>query len=409
MSYLDYSRDIVVIRPFIQLTKSALGLFLEGVNGTFHEDSSNNTAKYTRNRIRQSVLPELLNAASPGERPEVALESLNKRFCNLSAQSRTLKNTLDFEAYMFSDYISSKYGVPNHFNLPESNQSTFANHDSATTRQIAQVYRSFYHNMYSSFKFDKAVINGRKYIKTLQFLRSIGLETKEVFFVDEWLMIQSELLRKEILFKFCLRTCGEECLLSSQVSDRLYTFWSKEPNTDAVKMHVFPGGKMIAHQGTIAKPYRPATCKGPYEPDTVYNDGHCIFRIFDNFKVQVMPAGDRSRSNSFHLMLTVPLSSVGGEPTAFDIRQLRDDDIVPSDSLWNRTASSVLSKMNFPQILRDELPVIALKDSNHVICFYGVNIMAPYYDTKVQKASFSFGKDSLTSNHTRQYVIKVLK
>ncbi|GIX65521.1 C-terminal processing peptidase family protein [Babesia caballi] len=112
--------------------------------------------------------------------------------------------------------------------------------------------------------------------------------------------------------------------------------------------------------------------------------------------------------SGFHLRLSVPSEGIGGRPAEFDIRQLRDDDIVPCDSLWNRKASSVLARMNFPPVLRDELPVIALRDSNHVLCFYGVSISAPFYVSAPQHANISFGKDAVPSDERREYVVRVI-
>ncbi|GFE53961.1 tRNA lysidine synthetase, putative [Babesia ovis] len=408
MSYLDDDNDIVILRPFVRFTKDSLGSFLESMNGTYHEDSSNSSPKYTRNRIRKSVLPELLKATSLDNRADVALESMDKRFRNLGAQSSALKESLDFETYMFSSYIASKYGLSNFVNPPEE-MCFNGNHRGLSLSQLTDIYSGFYNSMSTATKCNNMHEKTLKYIKTLQFMRSIGITTKDVLLINEWLLVQSDLLRKDILYKFCLRACGQDNVIDYDVIDRISTFWVNEPATDALKMHVLPGEKVIAHQGTIAKICRPSTYdKASKEDATIYDDGHCSFRVFDNFKMHITPIADAEMRGSFYLTLSVPLSTLGGKPAAFDIRQLSNDDIVPCDSLWNRTATSILSKMNFPQILRDELPVIAFRDSNHVVGFYGLNIMAPYYVQRPQHITVSFGKDSTASVECKQYFIRLV-
>ncbi|GIX65520.1 tRNA(Ile)-lysidine synthase [Babesia caballi] len=255
VSYLDSDKDIVLVRPFVHLTKQDLRSFLERVGGTFNEDSSNADSKYLRNRIRNSVVPELLKAMSPDNPPEVTLKTLNKRIRTLAAQSRELRSSLDIETYAFSHYVSSKYGLPN-FVAPPQEATTAVERGGNRINWLVSSYGDFYKRMSSVTYGDRVCEKTRKYIRTLQFLRGVGFNTKEVLLIKEWLLVPSELTRKDILYKFCLRAAGKEVLLDHSLLERLSASWSSEPVSDVLKMHFLHAGRAICHQGSLVKVHR---------------------------------------------------------------------------------------------------------------------------------------------------------
>ncbi|ORM40570.1 tRNA(Ile)-lysidine synthase [Babesia sp. Xinjiang] len=407
MCYLDGDEDVVLARPFLHLTKNTLGSFLQNIGGTYHEDSSNSRPKYLRNRIRHSVLPELLKATSTDDRPDGALGALDKRFRTMEAQSRTLKGLLDFETYMFGCYISSKYKLPNFFAKPKDASRVVGKRGPTQLSQLERLYSGFYDQLYRAANNGRGGKQTRKYIQMLQFLRGIGFPIKDVLLVNEWLSVQSEIVRKDILYKFCLRATGDGDSVDHNVLERLTTFWENEPVSDNLKIHVLRGDKAMYHQGSVVKISRPTTFEKSATEGRLYDDGYCSFRVFDNFNMLIKPVHDIESPAGFHLKLSVPIAGVGSNAPAFDIRQIRDDDVVPCDSLWNRTASSVLAKMKFPQILRDELPVVALRDSNHVVCFYGLNILPPYYVSVPQHVTVSFSKEAAVSWECKDYILRL--
>ncbi|GBE62363.1 tRNA(Ile)-lysidine synthetase [Babesia ovata] len=405
--YLDDDKDIVIARPYLRLTKAELGSFLENVGGTYCEDSSNSSSKYLRNRIRRAVVPELLKATSNDNNVDTSLKGLDKRFCTISAQSRAVKKFLDLDTYMFSKYVATKYNLPNRVMPPQEPHVGVGGHAATDLSHLEEAYSTFYSRMYAVTYGNTVCEKTRRYIRTLQFLRNLGFNTKEVLLIREWLLVQSELTRQDILYKFILRELGNDLQLDYSALERISLAWFDNPVSDMPKMHSLRGDRAMCHQGSMVKICRPTSSAIPASECEVYDDGRCSFRVFDNFTATVTPYSAADADSGFHLKLSVPHEGAGGRPAAYDIRKLRDDDIVPCDTLWNRKAASVLAKMNFPHILKDELPVVAVRDSNQVVCFYGVNVLAPYYVNAPQHVTVSFGKDAAASRGITVYYIRV--
>lgn len=406
ISYLDEDEDIVLARPFLRLTKDELHSFLEKVGGEYHEDSSNASNKYMRNRIRKRVIPELVNAMSPDENSDIVLKSLDKRFHALASQSAGLQKTVELETYMFNQYISKKYGVPNTTEKPKNHLQLTGADSHIPFSQLEKAYSDFYQSMYNLRYDANASDKTQRYIRTLGFLRGIGFNMKDIMLVNEWSIVMSDIVRKNIIHQFCTRVAGDDLMLDNNVLERLSTTWINEPIADVVKMHHLRKDIIIYHQGSLVKANRPKT--PPSSSTVVYNDDHCSFQVSDNFTASVSQFKEDDGGNAFYLQLSVPSEGVDGRPIALDIRQMRDDDVVPTDALWNRKATSVLSKMKFPQILTDEVPVIALHDTNQVVCFYGLNTSPPYYVPSPQSANLSFGRQSGSTGEYISYRIHIL-
>ncbi|CDR97560.1 hypothetical protein, conserved [Babesia bigemina] len=405
--YLDEDKDIVIARPFLRLSKAELRSFLENVGGKYCEDSSNASTKYQRNRIRQSVVPELLKATSNDSNVDTSLKGLDKRFRTVSAQSRGVKQFLDFETYMFSKYVSAKYNLPNCVAPPQEPHYGVSGHSGANLSRLEEAYSTFYDRMYAATYGNTVCEKTRKYMRSLQFLRNLGFNTMEVLLLREWLLVQSELTRQDILYKFIQRASGTDFQLDYTLLERISMAWYENPVSETPKVHSLRGDRAICHQGSMIKICRPTSSEIPAHGCEVYDDGRCSFRVFDNFNARIGPYHHMDLGTGFHLRLSIPHEGEGGRPAAYDIRQLRDDDIVPCDTLWNRKAASVLAKMNFPHILKDELPVLTVRDSSQVICFYGVNILAPYYVNAPQHVTVSFGKKAAASRGLTDYYIRI--
>lgn len=285
ISYLDEDRDIVLARPFVRVLKDDLCSFLQKVDGEYHEDSSNSSQKYLRNRIRQLVIPELVKVMTTDNRRDVALKCLDKRFRTLSAQSHELHNSIDFETSMFNRYISKKYGLSSSTESPPPGVPTAGPSGRASYSQLAAIYGAFYQSMYDLRYGSRAGDKAHNYVRTLQFLHGIGFNIRDILFLKEWLLVASDLTRKDILYKFCLRALGGNATLDHNILERLSTSWKKEPISDVLKTYYLRSDTAICHQGSLVKVRRPTT--SPSAGAMAYDDGKCSFRVFDNFHASV--------------------------------------------------------------------------------------------------------------------------
>ena len=82
--------DGMFLKPLLNFRKTELRNYLEKSNLTWHEDSSNESRDYTRNKVRLDAIPLLADLAGGAE----ALES---RLLALSAQSNDVKQLVNFQ------------------------------------------------------------------------------------------------------------------------------------------------------------------------------------------------------------------------------------------------------------------------------------------------------------------------
>ena len=80
------SEAVTVIRPMLQATRAQVVAYLDELGQPYRSDSSNQSNEYTRNRIRNNVLPQLEAQVNPESR---------KHLCQLAQLAREAIDVLD--------------------------------------------------------------------------------------------------------------------------------------------------------------------------------------------------------------------------------------------------------------------------------------------------------------------------
>lgn len=390
-------KDTVIARPFIDITKDELKEFMNVIGGTYHEDYTNNGPKYQRNILRQRLMPELCNFinTSKGEASKNILpRTLNNRFKNLTIQSEALQNMINFEAKMFEYYIFKKYGS---LYGKDADFSWF-------NESVLNAYYEMYTNLHKSNANKANTREFRNLQQKIGFLKRIGLRAIEIFRVDEWLLIQNRMVKEEVLRRYILSKCNITELSYRSIHDAVNKIESN-PGTPVVKYIAFPSGT-IAHQNYAIKHNRMKLNDPSSESRLIFSDEYCKFYARDDINVTVK-RNDGLKSHKFHLKFLVPVDSkTNPDGLSFDIRLIRPGDTVPCKSLWVPTAAVLLTKMHFPQILKDEIPVIAMSGKNEIACFYGVNFNPPYC-SGTQEVLFTSDEHVKHSEYIMEYIVSV--
>lgn len=102
------SESVTVVRPLIDVTRNELTDFLNSIDQSFRNDSSNQDCKFTRNRIRQELLPELRREYN------AEVNSAILRLSRLAGEhQQEIESTVEL---IFANHVTS--GRNEHFAVP---------------------------------------------------------------------------------------------------------------------------------------------------------------------------------------------------------------------------------------------------------------------------------------------------
>nr|PVC49758.1 hypothetical protein MACL_00002803 [Theileria orientalis] len=274
---LDH-REYMLVRPYINVKKAKLISFMQGLKETYNEDSSNNKLYYTRNLMRNLIIPEVLSnlsgsiAANIGGNEDVVrdkvedrplLLGLHTKLKYLSKQCHNISGLLEHEVDMYYDYINSKYrlGV-NGSGISSGNSSsdsgTNKDSDDAPSKSAGDVakesckeaYRQFYASLFRS------CYNGRTdkletvFDNNLSYLRRVGLRLDGLFNLKEWNIIPNRMIKEQVLYRYIVEKTRGNVLY--RVLYKLVNDLSKEPFSETLKMYSV-GSHLMYHQGYYLK------------------------------------------------------------------------------------------------------------------------------------------------------------
>lgn len=77
LQFREIGADLVLARPMLGLWREDIIAYLDGLNQPFRSDASNSSDRYTRNRIRNSVIPELEGVVHPNAKRNIVEASKN--------------------------------------------------------------------------------------------------------------------------------------------------------------------------------------------------------------------------------------------------------------------------------------------------------------------------------------------
>ncbi|KAK2195102.1 bifunctional tRNA(Ile)-lysidine synthase [Babesia duncani] len=387
-SFLDSKDRIPLIRPFIHLPKNALHQFMQDFRFQYNEDSTNVLFDYGRNQFRKLVMPNLIEYIMSINKcqNDKAIDLLDKRIHVLSKQASNFRNDIEFQIQMFKVYLKSKYG-----DLLPIKKKRYMN-------RMGEIYSDFYKRLYFN-RYNTAIHSN---IQELKYFHDLNIPIMDLFFVDEWLILESKLLREEVLYDFFSHHFRKPLFYNAftKIVDRLEVNFSE----GSIKQYCLSKDVSMSHQGSLLKvKHRPEK----NEKVLIFKDDLCSFSVLDNLQLFVEKAEGYTR-NVFHLLFKVPMYATT-ESIDFDIRLFRNDDVLPSKILWNREAGSLLTHMKIKHIIKDYIPVIAMAGTNKIVGFYGFNIIPPYHCRGRQEVTYSFVDVAHGSTEYREYSIRVTR
>ncbi|UKK01384.2 hypothetical protein MACK_002198 [Theileria orientalis] len=267
---LDH-REYMLVRPFIGIKKAKLISFIKSLNETYNEDSSNSKLYYTRNLMRNLIIPEALNSLSGSittnsignedvlkDRVEnkPLLLGLHTKLKYLSRQCHNINSLLEHEVDMYYDYINSKYkanvngssnssSTNNYYDQPSSKSS-----GDVLKESLNEAYRQFYSNLFRSSYNGKIHKLETIFENNINYLRRIGLRFDDHFNLKEWNIIPNRMIKEQVLYRYIVEKTGSNILY--RVLYKLVNDLSKEPFSESLKMYSV-GSHLMYHQGYYVK------------------------------------------------------------------------------------------------------------------------------------------------------------
>ncbi|UKJ89016.2 hypothetical protein MACJ_002262 [Theileria orientalis] len=261
---LDH-REYMLVRPFLSIKKAKLISFIQSLNETYNEDSSNSKLYYTRNVMRNLIIPEVLNNLSGSiatnsignedvlkdkVENKPLLMGLHTKLKYLSKQCHNISALIEHEVDMYYDYINSKYKE----NMNCSSNSCNNYSDDALSKSagdpLKEAYREFYTNLFRSSYNGKTHKLETVFENNINYLRRMGLRFDDHFHLKEWSIIPNRMIKEQVLYRYIVEKTGSNILY--RVLYKLVNDLSKEPFSESLKMYSV-GSHLMYHQAYYLK------------------------------------------------------------------------------------------------------------------------------------------------------------